>query len=231
MWYRPGEVATRTPGENPDGEWEGNCIATGMWHLRPDLGGNRRMPDPATGIPGLSTANSLFARLEEYRGNMLHWYSLLITIVDTPGDDPDLRGTENAERISGNSGNDTIYGLGGSDYLEGGNELDTLFGGEGDDMLDPGKNQDTSYGGPGNDYYLIYGDEAGAQDTLVEYEGEGFDWVRSSQNGYALPDNIEGLLLHNDGGGFASDGSGNALANVIVGQEFDNHIWGLGGDD
>jgi Ca2+-binding RTX toxin-like protein len=188
------------------------------------------MPDNSAPPPPSSIA-ALYAAYARYQANFVAWYGLPITISDTPGNDT-VYGTEGAERISGNSGDDVIYGFGGNDYLEGGNEYDQLYGGEGDDFLDAGRNHDDVYGGPGDDYYLIYGDEAAAQDTLHENSGEGFDWVRSSQNGYTLPDNIEGMLLHIDGGGgMAYDGNGNGLDNVIVGQELNNHIRGLGGDD
>ncbi|PKB13279.1 hemolysin type calcium-binding protein, partial [Novosphingobium kunmingense] len=169
--------------------------------------------------------------MAQFWHNFAWWYSLPITITDTSGNDA-ISGTDGADHISGNSGDDEIAGLGGDDYLEGGNEIDTLYGGAGNDMLDPGRDQDTVYGGPDDDYYLIYGAEAAAQDTLIEAANEGFDWIRSSQDGYGLPFNFEGLFLHIDGGGgLAYDGSGNELDNVIVGQGLANHIFGLGGND
>jgi Ca2+-binding RTX toxin-like protein len=67
--------------------------------------------------------------------------------------------TENADYLSGSSGNDIINGLGGND---------TLLGDVGNDTLDGGAGNDSLQGGTGNDTY-VFGWGSG-QDTIYEYD-------------------------------------------------------------
>ncbi|MCW3798458.1 M10 family metallopeptidase C-terminal domain-containing protein [Sphingomonas sp. BN140010] len=77
-------------------------------------------------------------------------------------------------------------------------------------------------GGAGNDTYVIYS----VTDQIVEGAGEGIDTVRSPFS-YVLGDNLEQLVLT----GSAVDGTGNGLANAIIGNVGDNWLRGLGGND
>ncbi len=60
-------------------------------------------------------------------------------------------------------------------------------------------------------YHTYVVDSTG--DKVTEYAGEGWDWVRSWVS-YSLPADVGCLELH---GGWADEGYGNALANVIKG--------------
>jgi len=109
---------------------------------------------------------------------------------------------DGAQRILGTPGNDTLSGGGGDD---------TLNGGAGADWMD---------GGPGNDFYHV--DHPG--DVIVDASGD--DIVQSSI-AYTLPAGIERLLLT----GLATDGTGNAGANLIAGNGVANTLRGLAGND
>ena len=102
--------------------------------------------------------------------------------------------------------------------LTGGN---TLIGGAGNDWLIGGT--DTLIGGTGNDVYQI--GESGA--VIIENAGEGTDSVESWQS-YTLAANVESLQLM---GTDALDGTGNALANSILGNSAANVLDGAAGAD
>jgi Ca2+-binding RTX toxin-like protein len=66
-------------------------------------------------------------------------------------------GTDRAETILGNAGNDELRGFGGNDRLDGGAGNDRLIGGDGDDVLIGRAGRDTLYGQNGADN--IYADD------------------------------------------------------------------------
>lgn len=81
----------------------------------------------------------------------------------TNGNDPSLKGSNQADtisglngddRIRGNKGNDIIYGGKGNDVLYGGEGNDTIYGGAGDDIINGGYGQDYLYGGEGNSTFI-----------------------------------------------------------------------------
>ncbi len=76
---------------------------------------------------------------------------LLTTDLGTGSDD--WTGTQAAEVVQGNAGDDVLRGLGGDDILRGGAGNDRLEGGDGDDLLygGGGSGVDQLYGGAGND--------------------------------------------------------------------------------
>ncbi len=76
---------------------------------------------------------------------------LVPTIVDTPGNDANLRGTNGPDVIHGLGGNDTISGLNGNDVICGGEGNDTLSGNNGNDRLFGENGNDTLNGNNGND--------------------------------------------------------------------------------
>ncbi|OKH23357.1 FG-GAP repeat protein [Chroogloeocystis siderophila] len=134
-------------------------------------------------------------------------------IRGTPGDDT-LVGTRFADTIFGLAGNDLLLGLAGND---------TLYGGRGNDTLNGGAGIDSLIGGVGNDVYIINN----VGDIVVEAANAGIDTVRSSVS-YTLPNNVENLILT---GNRNINGTGNALANRIVGNSGNNIISGLAGND
>ncbi|NAS95342.1 HlyJ hemolysin-like protein [Pseudomonas syringae pv. actinidifoliorum] len=121
---------------------------------------------------------------------------------------------DGAAVIAGN-GNDTLYGTKYSG--------DELYGGAGNDQLDGRKGADRMLGGAGDDTYTV--DDSG--DSVVELAGEGTDTVKSSVD-FVLSENFENLELTGNAG---ISGTGNSLANRILGNTGDNLLSGQGGDD
>ncbi|MGE0388102.1 MAG: hypothetical protein AB7Q97_25535 [Gammaproteobacteria bacterium] len=119
-----------------------------------------------------------------------------------------------ASIVDGAGGNDVIHASGGDD---------TLRGQAGDDWLDGGAGADVMQGGPGDDRYSV--DSAG--DSVIELEGEGVDTVESAMS-QILGNHVENLTLL---GSASIDGTGNDLANVIVGNSAANRLDGGAGAD
>lgn len=115
-------------------------------------------------------------------------------------------GTGNAlaNRLTGNDQNNTLTGLGGNDIIDGGLGADRLVG------------------GLGNDTYIV----DNSNDIIVENAGEGVDTVKASSS-YQLGANVENLTLI----GTATDGIGNAMANKIIGNSYNNLLDGKAGAD
>jgi Ca2+-binding RTX toxin-like protein len=98
-----------------------------------------------------------------------------------------------------------------------------LIGNAGANKLDGKGGDDTMIGGAGNDTYTV--DSAG--DVIIEYDGGGIDQVNSSVT-ESLGAFVENLTLTGEDD---IDGSGNTLANKIVGNSGDNLLSGGGGND
>jgi VCBS repeat-containing protein len=98
-----------------------------------------------------------------------------------------------------------------------------LTGGGGDDLIDGLGGADTLAGSDGDDTYVI--DNAG--DMVTELANEGTDTVKSSVT-FVLRANLENLTLT---GSSAINGTGNALNNVVVGNEGVNSLSGGDGND
>ncbi len=107
--------------------------------------------------------------------------------------------------ITGNSGKNTLTGYGGNDTLIG------LAGG------------DTMIGGYGDDIYVV----DAANDVVIENFAEGSDTIQSIV-GWTLSANFENLILT---GAAAINGTGNAVANLLVGNTGNNALIGLAGND
>lgn len=160
--------------------------------------------------------------------------------------DNGLTGSSTSEIFFGGDGNDSLYGEGGNDHLIGEEGADRLYGGAGNDELDGGEGADRLEGGDGND--TLRGGKG--KDTLIGglgddryYIDETNDVIREARNGgtdrvdatasFKLPDNVENLYLVGGyvAGGLKIKGTGNDLANVIVGSSYDNVLSGEGGND
>ena len=123
------------------------------------------------------------------------------------------------------NGNDLANVLTANDLgntLSGGVGSDTLVGGAGNDTLDGGSDADTMRGGAGNDSYVV--DNAG--DQVIELAIQGVDRVTASID-YTLTQNVEQLTLT----GASIRGTGNDLANLIVGNASANVLDGGAGAD
>ena len=107
--------------------------------------------------------------------------------------------------ITGDYGNNRVWGMDGDDVLDGQGGRDGLTGGRGDDTSvvdDPG-------------------------DWIVELAGEGIDTVKASTD-YTLSEGLENLsFLYSHG----FTGNGNAADNVMTGNSGGNTLNGLGGND
>jgi Ca2+-binding RTX toxin-like protein len=148
------------------------------------------------------------------------------------GDDS-LIGAEGSDLLDGGLGVDTLQGGTGADTLDGGAGNDLLDGGEGDDILRGGAGADTLDGGAGadamaggiaNDTYVV--DDAG--DQVTEAVGEGTDRVQTDLGSYRLSANVEDLFFTGVG---AFIGTGNDLANLIVGGAGNDSLDGGAGND
>jgi Ca2+-binding RTX toxin-like protein len=129
-----------------------------------------------------------------------------------------------ANELTGNNGANRLEGLDGDDVLLGMGGNDTLIGGAGDDRLDGGAGVDQMIGGAGNDTYVV----DSFDDIIVELAGEGTDVVYASSS-YALSDNLEKLVLVE--GAWASEGTGNAGDNILMGNSSGNRLDGGAGAD
>jgi len=124
---------------------------------------------------------------------------------------------------TGNGLNNVITGNYRANILIGGNGDDVLQGGEGNDRLDGGAGVDTMEGGLGNDTYVV----SNTLDILTELAGEGADTIEA-RIGWTLADNFENLTLT---GINNAAGTGNSVANIILGNDANNVLSGLGGND
>jgi Ca2+-binding RTX toxin-like protein len=127
-----------------------------------------------------------------------------------------LSGTGNGlgNELNGSLGNNVLKGLGGND---------SLYGYTGSDTLDGGSGADTMKGGLGNDTYIV----GNSGDAVVESPNQGTDTVRAAIS-YVLPANVENLTITGTGN---LSGTGNGLANRIVGNAGNNILDGRAGND
>jgi Ca2+-binding RTX toxin-like protein len=100
---------------------------------------------------------------------------------------------------------------------------DTLIGRSGNDVIDGLRGPDTMIGMHGDDTYYV----DNPSDLVLELPAQGNDSVFSSID-YTLPANVENLTLT---GGAKINGTGNALANLLVGNGNNNVLSGGEGDD
>ena len=100
-------------------------------------------------------------------------------LLGTEGSDQTRSRDPARPSLDGGDGDDTIRGLGGSDYIFHGSGDDVVYGGGGDDDLVPASGNDVIYGGDGNDM-LASNDDGG--DKL--YCGAGRDKYQANKNDY-----------------------------------------------
>jgi len=127
------------------------------------------------------------------------------------------------ENALGGYGSDVLIGNDANNLLNGGDGSDSLQGGKGADTLVGGGGIDTLQGGLGNDVYVVW--ETG--DIIQENALEGIDEVQSTFS-ITLGSNLENLVLLGDN---PLRGTGNELANSIVGNGANNLLDGGAGID
>jgi Ca2+-binding RTX toxin-like protein len=125
---------------------------------------------------------------------------------------------------SGDGNPNTMIGTDQNDYYLGLGGDDSLTGGLGDDILDGGLGKDTMVGGLGNDIYIV--DDI--NDVVIENANQGNDTVVSSITYTLNGTNLENLTLT---GAANINATGNAVANILIGNDGNNIIDGLGGGD
>lgn len=120
-----------------------------------------------------------------------------------------ITGNANANQLIGNEGNDTLYGGVGNDTLDGGLGNDSLNGGKGDDL------------------YIVNASKDIVIEAFTNTQGGGIDMVQSSVT-YILGANVDHLILTGDA---TINGTGNQLANLIIGNSNQNVLNGSLGAD
>ncbi len=150
--------------------------------------------------------------------------------MDSAGDKVIEHTSEGHDRVNASisyalSANVEDLTLVGAGNLAGtGNSLDnTIIGNAGNNVLSGGAGDDTLAGGKGQDIYNVNS----AGDHVVEHASEGHDRVNASIS-YALSANVEDLTLVGTGN---LAGTGNSLANMILGNAGNNALNGGAGDD
>ena len=138
-----------------------------------------------------------------------------------------ITGNALANNLIGNDGNDTLIGNAGDDSLNGGAGNDAMAGGLGGDSLVGGTGNDSMNGGLGSDTYFV----DSVLDVLTEGAtnalGGGIDIVETSVS-RSLGLNFDNLTLT---GAANINGTGNELANIVIGNSGNNIlIGGLGAD-
>ena len=117
------------------------------------------------------------------------------------------------------------YGNPGGWISATGNALNNrITGSKHDSVLNGGAGMDTLIGGAGDDTYVV----DTTTDTITENTGEGVDTLESSVTISALTANVENLTLT---GIAAINGTGNALNNVLTGNNAANVLTGGLGND
>jgi Ca2+-binding RTX toxin-like protein len=146
-------------------------------------------------------------------------------------------GYEGDDTLIGGAGNDLLYGDGGiapNLSISGGGGIiivvpsvnygdDVLTGGAGHDTLDGQNGDDSMAGGAGNDVYYVGSDG----DVVDETGGSGVDTVVSRAS-FTLGAGLEHLTL---AGNNYTAGTGNAVANLMQGDNSNNTMSGLAGND
>ena len=130
---------------------------------------------------------------------------------------------ENLVALASNTGNTEFVGNSLNNEMTGGSGNNRLRGFGGNDLLDGGAGADRLEGGTGDDLYVV----DHLSDLVVELAGEGTDRVRASVS-FTLASNVEELELL---GPAAIDGTGNSLANRLIGNAGANVLDGGAGID
>ncbi|MGV8951881.1 MAG: M10 family metallopeptidase C-terminal domain-containing protein [Cypionkella sp.] len=128
------------------------------------------------------------------------------------------------EHLTGSAFNDLLVGDGGANIIRGGLGSDVIIAGAGNDTIYGGSGLGNElYGGAGDDLFILE-----ANDTVVEFAGEGVDTVEVKIGVYNLGANLE-RLVYTGTGSFI--GTGNSANNTLIGGAGDDVLRGRGGND
>jgi Ca2+-binding RTX toxin-like protein len=121
-----------------------------------------------------------------------------------------------------------LGGTPGDDTLDARSDAQT--GGRGNDSLDGGPGADKMIGGEGNDTYYVDNpkDQIIEQDQAIEGTS---DLAHSTASSYALPANVEDLIIDGKDPGKQLNATGNELDNTLTGNIAMNALSGGAGDD
>jgi len=139
------------------------------------------------------------------------------------GDDQ-LNGGGSADTLNGNDGNDILLGVGGGDTLNGGDGDDILNGGAGDDTLNGGNGVDTAeYAGPVQNFIIRTG---GVGNVVLAQDNAGNEGLDVAQTIEVMRFNGVDYTLVWD----TSGGANNAV-NGVGGQAGNQLVFGMNGAD
>lgn len=142
-----------------------------------------------------------------------------------------LKGGADTNLLDGGDGNDVLNAWQGKySVFRGGAGNDHLIGGYGGGLLDGGPGIDTMTGGNGGDTYVVNHLRDVVTETYQPYydnDPNPADQVNAWVS-WTLGANLENLVLQ---GKAAINGTGNGLANLIVGNAGNNSLSGAGGAD
>ncbi|WP_323716081.1 calcium-binding protein [Paracoccus aminovorans] len=164
---------------------------------------------------------------DELVGAFLHYNELF----GGTGNDT-LMGGANGNLLDGGAGNDVMDAWQSDSFstFRGGTGNDYMRGGNGGNLFDGGTGNDTIIGGNGADIYVVDSLLDRIQETYVPYfdnDPNPADQVNSSVS-WTLGANLENLTLLGTG---AINGTGNGLANLIIGNSGNNTLSGGAGAD
>jgi len=128
-------------------------------------------------------------------------------VITGEGGNDRIYGYGGNDTLLGGSGNDHIYGHSGNDTLNGGSGNDCLSASTGNDVLLGGSGNDRLYGSSGNDklvggagYDRLYG--GSGSDTFVLTKGSGYDRIMDFRNGQdriEIGSSVDSLSIRNRG--------------------------------
>lgn len=131
-------------------------------------------------------------------------------LLDSFLDIENLTGSQyHGDTLTGDGGNNHLFGMGGDDTLEGGGGDDTLDGGLGNDFLSSTWGDDLYDGGAGTDWVSYRNNPSAVNASLTTGNN-------NSGDSYVSIENLEGTLTQGD---------------LLIGHNLSNLIIGLGGDD
>lgn len=122
--------------------------------------------------------------------------------------------TDNADTLSGGSGDDIVFAAAGSDEVAGGSGNDTLFGGGQSDVIEGGSGNDVIWGGGGDDQ--LSGNDG--QDIFAFVVGHGHDMILDfnlTQDSLLL-EGIDGLSIISDVTAAATNTQVNGQSGLLI---------------